>query len=119
MSLLDSDGWPHLVSISHTEVENDDYAGHTQESGPSYISDQPAWVQEASEAVIREFKYVDQRVSHTIYLETNPGVNLNDDVTVHGAPFEGKRLGVKGFGNCTVGFDILFRLVCEEYRQSD
>ncbi len=120
MSLLDSDGWPHLITITRTKSENDDFGGHVQDnaSAPA-ASDVPAWVQEAAESVIKQYRYTDQRVTHVVYLESNPGVHLNDDILVSGAPFDGKRFGVRGYGNCAVGFDILFRIATEEYLQTD
>jgi hypothetical protein len=119
MSLLDSGNWPHTCDIFRTIPTNDEAGGTVlTQAGTPYADDQACWYQEASHSQVTEFQAKGQKVTHVIYLESNPGLKLNDAIIVTGGPHDGKEFAIKSFDTCTVGFDLLWEVMAEIYSQT-
>ena len=117
MSLLDSDSLPHAIDIAHVSYANDSLGGDVPTEASAYAANQPAWVQPSSAASIKEFKLRNMNVTHDVYLNENPGLRLDDVITVTSGPYEDATLTIKGFRECTAGLGYGWLVVCEISRE--
>jgi len=115
MSLLDN--FPHTIDLARATYSVGGYGGdkHTL---TSFITGEAAWVQVASQKEIAEFAKKDQDVSHKIYLRRDPGLQLDDDILVHGGPYDGKHLKAKSWADATAGLGYAWKLFASLNRES-
>ncbi len=115
MSLFDE--FPHSITLQHVAYAQDDAGGDTRTPQAAYAANFGAFVQTADANDLREFAYRSQNVSHTIYVALNPGLQLDDVVTVLTGPYSGYVLRVMGFNECTAGLNRAWRIGAEVSRQ--
>lgn len=116
MSLLDS--FPHTVDLARVTYTADPLGGDVPSENPTpYAEAESAWVQPASANTIREFQQRNQQVSHTVYLRRNPGLKLDDVMTVHGGPYDGAVLAIVSFNETTAGLGLAWQAICQISRE--
>ena len=112
MSLLEN--LPHTIDISRLTYTIDASGGDvpTKASTP-YADNEPAWVQPASAASIKEFAVRNQRVTHDVYMTRNPGLRLDDIIDVLDGPYASHCLSVLAWRECTAGLGLAWMAQCE------
>lgn len=122
MSLLDTSAWPHTIDIARRVRANDDYGGDTFNDAAPYVSALPAWIQPASDSEIKEFASRGEAVKLRVFVDADPGIELGDIITVHtvqaGGAYDGFKLTPRSAAEATAGLDILFRMMCDIWRQN-
>ena len=114
MSLLSE--MPHEIDIYHVTYPQDGLAAHVP-TETRYARAQAADVQPASTAVINEFKARDQNVTHQVFLQSNPGLRLDDVIVVGSGPYDGTRLSIRGFHEATAGRGLAWMIAAESDRE--
>jgi hypothetical protein len=72
--------WPHVVKIEKPTTTRDALGVPTKTL--SVVSNATkAWVQPTRAETIAEYARMDMRISHTIYLESDPGVTVENIIT--------------------------------------
>ena len=112
MSLLDQ--FPHTVTHKRYEYEQDEYGGNLQEE-TTVTSGVRAWVQNASMAEIQEYEKQDQKITHKVFIITDPGLRPGDVLVVTSGPsFVGKTLHHKVATDRSAGLGKFIASMCEE-----
>lgn len=117
MSLPDE--LPHTCSLARVSYTQTALGGDTEVQAAAYAADEPCWLQPANSSEIREYQKRDQRVTHKLYFNRNPGFQLGDALTMGAASsqYAGEVLTIRDFKEATAGLGILWKVMCELDRE--
>ncbi len=115
MSLLEN--LPHTIDLSRMTYGKGDYGGDVP-TATAFVLAEPAWVQTASQDEIAEFQIDKIKVTHKIFLRRDPGLQLDDDILIHGGQYSGTHMKAKSWAEATAGIGLLWKLFAEINRET-